>query len=149
MTRSKESAVPDPWAVLANDFPDVVLLRLPIEEPGRYYDDQRAIVLRESLTIEAERRYLWHELVHARRRDSRWEGWLRDRREQSVEREAARWAMPQGAIVAAMERSATWHDLVWHLKVPESWVLFRLERLHPAERTMLERVCRCAEGENA
>lgn len=135
--------------MLARDFPDVVLLRLPIEEPGRYYDGERAIVLRDSLSIEAERRYLWHELAHARRRDSRCEGWLRERMEQSVEREAARWAMPVQSLEVAMSRAATWHDFVWQLKVPEAWVRFRLGRLHPAEAALVERACRWAEGETA
>jgi hypothetical protein len=139
------SVVPDPWRILHEQLPDVTLLREPIVEPGRYYDSPRAIVLRRGLSLEAERRYLWHELVHALRRDTHCEtGWLRERMERSVEREAARRAMPTESLAAGLEQSATWPDLVWHMKVPESWVRFRLAIAHPAERALLERACRWA-----
>lgn len=142
------SLVPDPWRVLAG-MHDVVLLREAIPEPGRYYDAERAIVLRKSLSIEAERRYLWHELVHADRRDEACSGWVRGRMEQSVEREAARRAMPVESLEAAAHRADGWHDFCWHMKVPEPWVRFRLSVLHPAERALVERACRWVREETA
>ena len=46
---NRDGGVPDPWSFLAAELPDVVLIRERIKEPGRYYDDRRAIVLRLSL----------------------------------------------------------------------------------------------------
>lgn len=131
--------VPDPWRLLHEHLPDVVLLRRPIAEPGRYYDEQRAIVLRKGLSLEAERRYLWHEIVHAIRRDRACAGFLGDKVERSVEREAARRAMPASAVRHGLERAATWHDFCWHMKVPEQWVRFRVSIAHPAERAIFAR----------
>lgn len=55
------------WVALTA-LPDVMLLRAPIPERGRYYDDLRAIVLREDLPVEQEQAVLWHEVLHAQRR---------------------------------------------------------------------------------
>lgn len=129
---------PDPWAFLHRELPDVTLVRERIAEPGRYYDDHRAIVLRKGLRIEEERRYLWHEIVHALRRDQMCEGWLAAKMEASVEREAARRAMPLPAMRAALEQAATWADFVWLMKVPEAWVRFRVDIAHPSEKALLE-----------
>lgn len=145
----RDRAVPDPWALLHDEMPDVVLLREPIAEPGRYYDQERAIVLRSGLSIEAERRYLWHELVHARRRDAACTGWVRERMERSVEREAARLAMPVQVMAEQASRCSSWHDFVWHMKVPESWVRFRFSVLHPAERAIVKGACWWAMDETA
>jgi hypothetical protein len=133
-------AVPDPWALLGQ-MRDVVLLRLPIAEPGRYYHGRRAIVLRSGRTLEEERRYLWHELVHAERGDTECTGWLRSASERRVDREAARRAMPLVAMERRLEVASDWHDFVWHMKVPEWWVRFRLAIAHPAERARLDRAC--------
>ncbi len=131
---SRVEVVPDPWRMLHEQLPDVLLLRQRIEEPGRYYDQHRVIVLRKGLRIEAERRYLWHEIVHALRRDRACIGFIGDKAERSVEREAARRAMPTAAVHHGLERAATWHDFCWHMKVPEPWVRFRLAIAHPAEK---------------
>lgn len=137
--------VPDPWKFLALELPDVTLVRARISEPGRYYDAHRAIVLRKGLRLEEERRYLWHEVVHALRRDSRCEGWLAAKVEASVEREAVRRAMPAAAMHAALDRAACWADFVWHMKVPEEWVRFRVEVAHPSEKAMLREAARWEE----
>lgn len=79
----------DPWEALAAT--DVVVLRAPIPELGRYYDAQRAIVLREGLSAEEERAVLWHELVHAERRHRACE--LTAQEHAEVEREAQRRAV--------------------------------------------------------
>ena len=142
---NRDGGVPDPWSFLAAELPDVVLIRERIKEPGRYYDDRRAIVLRKGLRIEAERRYMWHEIVHAIRRDESCHGWARHTMERSVEREAARRAMPLAALQAAVEQAATWHDIVWLMKVPEPWVRFRMEIAHPAERALLREARRWIE----
>lgn len=145
---NRDGGVPDPWSFLAAELADVVLIRERIKEPGRYYDDRRAIVLRKGLSIEAERRYLWHEIVHAIRRDEACHGWARHTMERSVEREAARRAMPLLAMEAQMAGSATWPDFVWAMKVPEVWVRFRLEIAHPAERIIVDRACRWSSAES-
>jgi hypothetical protein len=135
-------AVPDPWRFLHEHLPDVQLLRVRIPEPGRYYDDARIVVLRRGLLLEEERRYLWHEIVHARRRDQSCQGWASASMERSVEREAAHRAMPLELLEHAIGVSVDWHDFSSRMKVPEAWVRFRLQIAHPAETAMLDRACR-------
>jgi hypothetical protein len=138
---SDASGVPDPWAVL-REMPDVVLLRQPIAEPGRYYHAHRAIVLRSGRSLEEERCSLWHEIVHAERGDTACTGWVASDTERRVEREAARRAMPLAVMERRLALATDWHDFVWHMKVPERWVRFRLSHARPAERARLERACR-------
>lgn len=141
MTPSSDaSGVPDPWQLLAA-MPDVVMLRQPIAEPARYYHGRRAIVLRSGRSLEEERRSLWHELVHAERGDTECAGWAGSAVERRVEREAARRAMPVVVMERRLAVATDWHDFVWHMKVPEGWVRFRLAHALPAERARLERAC--------
>ena len=145
MTPSSDgSGVPDPWAVL-REMRDVVLVRQPIAEPGRYYHHRRAIVLRSGRTLEEERCSLWHELVHAERGDVECTGWTASATERRVEREAARRAMPLDVMERRLSLASDWHDFVWHMKVPERWVRFRLAHATPAERARLRRACRWAD----
>ena len=146
MTSSRDAfAVPDPWAVLG-EMHDVVMLRQPIAEPARYYHGRRAIVLRSGRTLEEERRALWHELVHAERGDPECTGWVRSATERSVDREAARRAMPIVVMERRLAVATDWDDFVWHMKVPEWWVRFRLALARPAERVRLERACPWSDG---
>lgn len=138
MGKRGDLQVPDPWAFLLDHLPEVNLVRARIPEPGRYYDSERAIVLRRGLLLEEERRYLWHELVHALRRDQDCGGWLRSKMEQSVDREAARRAMPGRVLEVAMGMSVDWHDFAARMKVPEQWVRFRLSIAHPSERELVD-----------
>jgi len=121
---------------------DVVMVRQPIAEPGRYYHERRAIVLRSGRTLEEERRSLWHELVHAERGDTQCSGWAASAIERRVEREAARRAMPLAVMERRLALAGDWDEFVWHMKVPEPWVRFRLAGALPAERARLERACR-------
>ena len=142
MTPSSDAfGVPDPWAVL-REMRDVVMLRQPIAEPGRYYHGRRAIVLRSGRSLEEERRFLWHELVHAERGDTECTGWAASATERRVEREAARRAMPLGVMERRLALASGWDDFVWHMKVPEQWVRFRLSHTIPSERARLQRACR-------
>lgn len=142
MTPSSDaSGVPDPWAVL-RQMRDVVMLRQPIAEPGRYYHGRRAIVLRSGRSLEEERRFLWHELVHAERGDTECDGDPAAAIERRVEREAACRAMPLGVMERRLALASGWDDFVWHMKVPEQWVRFRLSHTLPAERVRLQRACR-------
>ncbi|SDP49706.1 hypothetical protein SAMN04489867_2662 [Pedococcus dokdonensis] len=133
--------MPDPWSVLG-EMRDVVLLRQPIVEPGRYYHSRRAIVLRSGRSLEEERCSLWHELVHAERGDTVCTGWVASATERWVEREAARRAMPLAVMERRLAVASDWDDFVWHMKVPDRWVRFRLTLTHAAERARLERACR-------
>ena len=126
------SAVPNPWVALERT--DLVLVRAPIAEPGRYYHHHGVIVVRSGLLLEQERRVLWHELTHHRRGDTSCEGWLAARMEASVEREAARRAMPTDLLGHLLADAVNFEDLVWRCKVPAEWVRFRLDIAHPAER---------------
>jgi hypothetical protein len=121
---------------------DVVLLRQPIAEPGRYYHAHRAIVLCSGRSLEEERCSLWHEIVHAERGDTACAGWVASDTERRVEREAARRAMPLPVMERRLVLATDWDDFVWHMKVPERWVRFRLSQARPAERARLERACR-------
>jgi hypothetical protein len=111
------------------------MARLHIREPGRYYESRRAIVLRTGLLLEEERRYLWHELVHADRRDRACHGSIEA--EVSVEREAARRAMPMVSLRWALNLEWQRHLVAGLLKLPEAWVQFRLATAHPTEKTEL------------
>ena len=82
--------------------------------------------------IAEERRYLWHELVHADRRDKACQA--SDALERSVEREAVRRAIPHSALAWAARRADSTHELAELLKLPEPWVTFRWKIAHPAER---------------
>ncbi|WP_224279061.1 hypothetical protein [Nocardioides lacusdianchii] len=111
------------------------MIRLPIAEPGRYYHGRRAIVLRSGMLLEDERRYLWHELVHADRNDRACHGSIAA--EVSVEREAARRAMPMSSLLWAFQLEWQRHLVASLLKLPEEWVQFRLHAAHPAEKNQL------------
>lgn len=87
--------------------------------------------------IAEERRYLWHELVHADRRDKACQA--SDALERSVEREAVRRAIPHSALAWAARRADSTHELAELLKLPEPWVTFRWKIAHPAERELIRR----------
>jgi hypothetical protein len=114
---------------------DLVLHRAAIAEPARYYDGERAIVVRRGLLLADERRYLWHELVHADRRDRRCEA--STKLEGSVDREAVRRAVPTSSLMWAAHKAQDWSELADLLKLPEYWVRWRVQIAHPAERGLL------------
>lgn len=128
--------MPSPWVALAAR-PDLILARLPIAEPGRYYHAERTIVVRKGMLLEEERRYLWHELVHADRQDQACHG--SEQVERSVERAAARWAMPITALEWAWPRAESWAEFAGLLKIPVEWAQFRVRIAHPAERALMRR----------
>lgn len=133
------AVVPDPWQVLRHS--DLILERAPIAQLGRYYNDRRAIVIRQGLLIVQERTVLWHELVHARRRD---EGcgdpYFDEDQERSVDREAARWSMPTRALLWAARGAYSYAEVADTLKTTEPMLHVRLDTLHPAERAALRRI---------
>lgn len=138
-TSSAGSMVPDPWRVLARHC-DLHLIRWAIPELGRYYDEQRTIVVRQGLLIVEERAVLWHELVHARRRDRRCDIAVLDaRQERSVDREAARWAMPLPALLEAMRGEPPLAEAADMLKTTPALLRVRLDTMHPAERAQARR----------
>lgn len=132
--------VPDPWAVLADT--DLALLAdVDMPEAGRYYDAQRVIFLRRGLLLVEQRAVLWHELVHARRGDRRCAtGVLGTRLEASVDREAARWAIPMPALLEALRGDPTDAEAADILKTTPALLRARMLGLHPAERGQLGRL---------
>jgi hypothetical protein len=131
--------VPDPWTVLAA-IPTLMLVRLAIPDRGRYYHEHRTIVVRKGLLLCEERAVLWHELVHADRGDTRCGGAVMDaRQELSVDREAARRAMPWPVLRWGIDTATCAYDLVERMKVDEQLVRTRLKSMHPAERHYLRR----------
>lgn len=111
------------------------LMRERISEPARYYDSERCIVMRRGLLIVEERRYLWHELVHADRRDKACDGSVKV--EVSVEREAVRRALPMRSLEWAFSQSWERHLVAEMLKLPEEWIQFRLDVAAPYEQAVL------------
>ena len=134
--RTADSKVPNPWVALAAR-PALKLLRAPISEPGRYYDEDRSIVMRSGLMIVEERRHLWHELVHSDRRDTA--GHNSPAAERKVERIAVRLAVPTKTLQWATYRTDTIHDLADLLKLPEDWVRFRWTSAPTWERDLIRR----------
>jgi hypothetical protein len=133
--------VPDPWQILAQT--DLTLVRWDIPEPGRYYDSERAVVVRRGLLLVEERAVLWHELVHARRRDrSCGDPYFDDDQERSVDREAARWSMPSRVLLWAARGAHSHGEVADALKTTERMLHIRLDTLHPAERAALRRINR-------
>lgn len=111
------------------------MIRLPIDKPGRYYDCHKAIVVRTGLPIEQERRYLWHELEHADRRDR--VGHTNAKVERLVERHAAENAMPWLSVQWSWTIATDLHEMAGLLKLPVEWVRFRLGNLHPVQKAVL------------
>lgn len=131
--------VPDPWKVLGGT--DLILDRAPIPQMGRYYNERRAIVIRQGILLVEERTVLWHELVHARRRDRSCDDpYFDDDQERSVDREAARWSMPFRALLWAAHGAHSHAEVADALKTTERMLHVRLDTLHPAERAALRRV---------
>jgi hypothetical protein len=92
-------------------------------------------VLRAGLTLIEERRYLWHELVHADRGDElRHASEVNERR---VDREAARRAMPLRSLMWAAPQAQTWAELADVLKAPEDFLRLRWATARPAERRLV------------
>lgn len=126
--------MPNPWTALQARS-DLTLVRHQIGETGRYYDDLRTIVIRQGLLLEEERRYLWHELGHADRRDTA--GHNSPEVERIVERHAAENAMPWVSVEWAWSQATDLEEMADLLKLPAEWVWFRLRNLHPALKASL------------
>ncbi|MCW2545387.1 MAG: hypothetical protein JWM40_2939 [Frankiales bacterium] len=120
---------------------DLLLLRAPIPERGRYYHRLRAIVVRAGLLIVEERATLWHELVHAERGDEHCEGRDHLRQEARCHREAARRSIDLRDLADAMCWSDDEHEQADQLKTTVEYLRIRLDprHLHPAERAYLRR----------
>lgn len=131
---SRKTGPPNPWIAL-EARPDLKLVRHRISETGRYYDELRTIVIRDGLLLEEERRYLWHELAHADRRDVA--GHNDARVERVVERHAIENAMPWETVRWAWAQSVDLGDMAHLLKLPADWVSRRLQTLHPAQKAIL------------
>lgn len=134
----------DPWEALA-DQPDLLLVRAPIAERGRYYHHLRAIVVRDDLLVVEERATLWHELVHADRGDEPC-GIYDDRQDASCTKEAARRAIPLRALADALIWSDCAYEVADELKTTTELLLARVNHLHPAERGYLAQRLRSRDG---
>lgn len=126
--------VPNPWAVLEGT--DLLLWHVDMPEEGRYYNRPRVIFLRQGLLLVEQRATLWHELVHARRRDT---ACTLGKAHGSVDREAARWAMPLDALVWSWRGDPCITEVADRLKTTESLLRIRMNGLHPAELGHLRR----------
>jgi hypothetical protein len=133
------SRVPSPWVALAAR-PWLNLVYAKIAEPARYYDGEQCIVLRRGLLLAEQRRYLWHELVHADRRDV--SGQAGRAVEAQVERRAVARALPLTTLSWAFAREASRHEVAAAGKLPEEWLQFRLDVAAPSERALLGRLHR-------
>lgn len=136
--RTETSLVPNPWVVLSTYGDHLTLSRERIAEPGRYYHQERGIVMRTGLRIEQERRYLWHELVHADRGDIA--GHTDARVEAVVEREAVRRALPLQSLRWAFGQELGRREIAEMLKLPEDWIQFRVDIATTRERRELRQL---------
>ncbi len=94
--------------------------------------------MRAGQLLEDERWHLWHELAHSDAGDERWH--TDDRREQAVDREAARRAMPLTTLEWAFGLADDWHTAAALLKLPEERVRWYVDDvLHPAARELVRR----------
>lgn len=130
----------DPWEALS-ERPDLLLVRAPIAERGRYYHRLRTIVIRAGLLLAEERATLWHEIVHADRGDEGGCGRrLEGRQERTCTQEAARRAIDLHDLADALIWSDQPAEVADQLKVTEDLLHARLDHLHPAERGYLQRL---------
>lgn len=111
------------------------MVRARIAEPGRYYDTYRTIVLRTGQLLVNERRALWHELGHCRRRDRSCD--TDGEIERLVDRQAAEDAMPWVSIKAAWKLASDLEEVADLLKAPPDWLHLRLVNLHPNLKAQL------------
>lgn len=129
-----ENRVPNPWVALAAR-PDLSLVRSAIDVEGRYYDEERSIVIRAGLDLCEERQHLWHELVHSDRRDRAFH--TDARVERLVDHRARENAMPWESIKWAWDEATDLEEMADLLKLPQPWVYRRLTGLHPAQKALL------------
>lgn len=127
----------NPWDVLAAHHPDVVVVRWPIRELGRYYHHLRTIVVRKGLRLVEERSVLWHEIVHLERGD---EHCSYKTERNHIDREAARRAIAIRDLAEALRGREHPAEIADELKVTEELLRIRLDHLHPSERGLLRRV---------
>lgn len=116
--------------------PEVKMVRAQIAEPGRYYDAHRTIVLRTGQLLVDERRALWHELGHCRRRDRACD--TDEAVERLVDRQAAEDAMPWVSIKNAWSMATDLDEAADLLKAPPDWLHLRLVNLHPVLLAQLQ-----------
>ncbi|MEP7738572.1 hypothetical protein ABKW28_13020 [Nocardioides sp. 31GB23] len=121
--------------MLASWGDDLAMMRAAISEPGRYYHGERSIVLRNGMPLEKERRYLWHELVHAERGDAAFH--TDAAVETIVEQEAVRRALPMQSLRWALGQELERHMVAEMLKLPEDWIQYRLDTATARERREL------------
>jgi hypothetical protein len=53
--------------------------------------------------------------------------------------------MPLAVMEQRLAVASDWDDFVWHMKVPEWWVRFRLALVGPPDRARLDVACRWAD----
>ncbi len=135
------SRVPSPWVALAAR-PWLNLIHARIAEPARYYDGEQCIVLRRGMPLAEQRRYLWHELVHADRRDVAAQGGADV--EAQVERQAVSRALPLVTLQWAFSLEVSRHEVAAAVGLPEEWLQFRLDIAAPSERALLRHLHRGA-----
>ena len=127
----------DPWEALSSR-PDLLLVRAPISDRGRYYHRLRTIVVRAGMLLVEERATLWHELVHADRGDhGDCDEREAARQERTCVQEAARRAIALEPLAVALLWSADLTEVADELKTTPEMLQARLEHLHPAERGYL------------
>lgn len=137
----------NPWRVLRS-IPDLTLVRAPMRDRGRYYDEHRAIVLDPRLSSAEARSTLMHELIHAERGDQPCATILLEARQETrVDREAARRLISLEALAEALLWACDDVELADELWVDVATVRARREGLTPAEHDIIER--RIAEREGA
>lgn len=143
-----EIPVPDPYQVLAA-HEDITLLHRPLPpgEMGRWYPEQRVIVLSPTLTQAEARCTLMHELLHAVRDEAGVDhGWLSRRQEKHCHTLVARILIPLHRLRDELPRCSDESELAEALNVDVDTLLHRFdsltaqERDHLASRNLLEAI---------
>jgi len=118
-------------------------------EQGRYHHRQGVIFLRADL-LRVEQRAVPFRSTNLSTHDVATRAvalaWYNDRQEASVDREAARWALPLGALAEALRGDPSAAEAADRLKTTEALLRIRLDALHPAELAHLRR-CAAAREE--
>lgn len=132
--------MPDPYKLLSI-HDDITLLRRPLPggDMGRWYPEQRVIVLDTNLTANEERCTLMHELIHALQDESGIEdAWFAGRQERACHELVARTLIPLRRLATEARAAADDHQLADALEVDHDTLLHRIRTLTPFERAFID-----------
>lgn len=118
---------------------DLLVVQAAMGDRGRYYHQQRLVVIHPDLTQAERRSTLAHELVHAERGDEPCvSGWHEGKQERLVSELAARQLISLDRLTDALRWSQDEHELAEELWVDADTVRARLDTLTITEQDHIE-----------